>query len=457
MSVSERVSTVSAVLSRREALVAGVTAAGGLFTGCTVPASESGSRHEDRVASRDEAIDGSGWPQVAHDAWNTSYTTTSTGPRSNVEVAWTASPGDVAFFQPVVTDDVYVTEDQFDGAVYALDETDGSVRWNKTAGPMMEWPPAIHDDTLFVLVTTEDGRTLLNAFDRRDGTLSWTTRVAATRRGPPPIAPTVAGGRVFVPAGSGVTAVAIDTGEIEWTTDLATAIQKERGGVRSTIWTTPTVRGGYVYTFDQNEGRGTERRVYAFDRDTGTREWTTTLSVPREYWGLDAHVLASTQELYVIASGRETQSAIGGVEQPPPSGGGRVYALDPESGQRRWSHDVAGINAGMPALADEMLYLPRFQTRESDSQLVALNTADQTVAWTTTFDKAPESVAATPETLYVGGRGLDAINPSDGTRRWRTLSGHNVGAPVVAQDSVYASFAPEGEADQTRITAIRER
>jgi outer membrane protein assembly factor BamB len=65
------------------------------------------------------------------------------------------------------------------------------------------------------------------------------------------------------------------------------------------------------------------------------------------------------------------------------------------------------------------------------------------------------SPTVTPETVYVGeGRGVAAVDRSEGTRRWRLPVDGLVGSPVVVGGTIYLQTSPR-RGKQHRLLAIR--
>lgn len=251
------------------------------------------------------------------------------------------------------------------------------------------------------------------AFDRETGEQVWTATVSG---GLPDGPPTLADGRPFLARGSGLgdtaAVLALDTGgRTVWTREFpsdvdldahvavdgrrvfaATTTGDGRGEVVALdkrngdrLWTAPTdapvataptVGAGSVFVADADGG------VHAFAVDGGDRYWRR--SFPRPGGGGFAHV---TGELYYASragvhrldpvEGTEGWREPTGEAAPPAVGaeavyfgtrgdGPGLYALDRESGERRWSHpfpeffvrDVAqgGVRLA-PALADGGLFV----------------------------------------------------------------------------------------------------
>jgi outer membrane protein assembly factor BamB len=406
--------------------------------------------------SHREATASGAWPQLAHDARNTSYSAGTDGPLSDVEVAWTAAPDEAEFHVPAVTDAVYLAERR-DGSAYALDRHDGTVTWRNGSLSGTHWPVAVHEDRLLVVTGGGEDTAALRAFDARDGTQLWARDTGASSGGFLPVAPTVTDEAVFLATDTGVTALEVDTGDRRWATNIAGDLLQPEPD-RPMRWTTPAVRGPYVYTFDRNESEGPGRQVFALDRETGARLWSRTLTAPEPWQGFDNHVLASEDRLVVTVSGvinddTEPDGAGGGT---PDRYGGRVFVLNPTSGAVRWTRDVDGT-IGVAALGGERLYLPTYNTESDIEQLRAIDLAARERDWGQTFDEIVTAVAATDEAVYANADGLVAVDADDGTQLWTELADQPVGSPVVADGAVYATLVGGGEFEGATIAAVTER
>jgi outer membrane protein assembly factor BamB len=391
----------------------------------------------------------SNWPQIAHDPQNTRHNPEATAPRADVEIAWTTPLGGAEIYEPVVTDDVYVTESGDDGSVFGIDRSDGSVRWKNGSLPRVRWPAAVHEDKILVITRTSTVQEqpantsvscTLHALDRRSGSQIWATAITASALSFPPIAPKVADGCVFVASLTGIIAIDVETGTKKWSHDISDG-----------LWITPAVRDELIYTVDQRESHGRERHVYAVDRETGNRRWTKTVHVPNEWSIFFNLVIAGEQGLFVLVSGGVHESSFSYVR-----GGGRLFVLDPQSGDIRWMQDFEGTTR-VPACTSDRLFVPVHDPATDIDTLQAVDLEDQQVSWTRRCSNVIEVVTATDNAIYMSGDGLKAIDASDGRQVWQELSGHPVGAPIISGDTVYATYGPQGSIEPIGIVAFREQ
>lgn len=133
-------------------LAASGAALTGVLAGCT-------GIDEDSFSPGSDAD--TGWPMPRAGPRNTAFVSDATGPREGASERWTHEEGfDVR--TPVVADGTaFVPTAE---ALIALDTTDGSERW-RFAPDDQPWPapPVVHDGTVFVTASDEDGMYALDA------------------------------------------------------------------------------------------------------------------------------------------------------------------------------------------------------------------------------------------------------------------------------------------------------
>jgi hypothetical protein len=212
------------------------------------PATTGAETTDARIRS---SVPGS-WPQVGHDARNTSFAPGATGPRGDVSIAWTAI-GDRSVFRPVVGEQLYLTENWTDGRALSLDSADGSKRWANADLPPMRWAPALHGDRVLVITRTESNEGRLHALDVATGEKQWVSMITASSSKLPTIGPTVADDRIYIGSDTGVIALDAVSGEKVWKTELKkNVVETGDGPIYRTVWAKPAVTDTHVYTFDRN-------------------------------------------------------------------------------------------------------------------------------------------------------------------------------------------------------------
>ena len=182
-----------------------------------------------------------------------------------------------------------------DGALVAIDATDGTERWRtsiSTTGPARS--PAFADGRVYVAA---DGGGFV-AVDAADGTIDWRFDTGDLSLGSAVVADGVAylGG------------TATDGRGMLWAIDSATGT--ERWHIEQPIFS-PAVSGGVAYSGSDELG------VFALDPSDGRQLWTFPVQGP-------ARPLAVADGIAYVAAGGEH----------------RVYALDARTGAERWRFDL---------------------------------------------------------------------------------------------------------------------
>lgn len=395
----------------------------------------------------------SAWPQVAHDARNTRYASSARGPREAATVAWSALGGRPVY-PPVVGDSLYLTEAWTGGTALSLASEDGATRWTNRDLPPMRWGPALHGDRLFVLTREQGNVVRMHALDTATGERDWVREEGVTASaGRPPIGPTVRDGSIYLASSRGIVACAAEMGEVEWTATLGPhVVETEDGPTWRTDWAVPAVTDDCAFTFDTNESYRPTREVFAVDRETGDREWTAELAVG-DGWYLSGHVVACEDRLFVSAN-KPTISVEAGDSIRP--GSGRLFALDPTSGEIIWDWKRPDATLGIPAYADGTVYVPASAPETGTGRLHALAADDGSGTWAYPTSGALRTPTIASDTVYLTHGGtLAAIAISDGTRRWRLDIGETLGSPIVVGDTAYVVTRP-GRDYESALLAVRE-
>lgn len=268
------------------------------------------------------------------DAANSGCRPTGAAPRGRVTTQWVAETGGGHVSAPVVADGtVFVAADT--GRLYALDERDGSLRWERAIRPDGGGvpSPAVLDGTVYVAV---EGT--IRALDAGTGEDRWVLETADRFIGPP----TVSGGVLYVGGidrdPSYLHAVDVDTGERRWRFDIG---RGTRGA--------PGVRGGRVYVGSN------DFELYAVDADTGEERYRASTASARAFGSAPSVV---GDAVYV-----------GNAD-------GRTYVLDADTGQIRTAFETDGWTYPSPAVAEGTVCQASF-----DGVLYAFDRSEETVRW----------------------------------------------------------------------------
>ncbi|WP_135830297.1 outer membrane protein assembly factor BamB family protein [Halorussus halobius] len=386
--------------SRRAFLAAAATASAAVTAGCT--------------GSEPVPID-QRWPQFGFDAANTAHNPDAAGPAEEPSASWVHVGG--SYYrnstQPIVGDAVYANT-AYDG-LYALDPTDGGVRWHDSADGYAPLTPALADDALALpyrvglrAVAADGG---LRAFGRTVGYGRWLTDLDY-----PESSPTVADDALVV--GIGISGHSSGDG------GRVVAVEREDGTVRwefpveTSVWAAPAVADGVVYAAardDDQRDPGTQGTVHAIDLGDGAEVWSRRLGESARYNPVDAPVVGDGL-VYV------------------PTGTGPLVALAADSGEEVWRlAPPDGVQAS-PALADGVLYVACL-----DGRLRAVDAETGQSEWTAASEAFSGGPTVGERGVYaVGGDGeLTSWTPG-GRERWRVRVDPPVsGSPVPAGGRVF--------------------
>jgi outer membrane protein assembly factor BamB len=196
--------------------------------------------------------------------------------------------------------------------------------------------------------------------------------------------------------------------------------------------TTPTVVGDTVYlTRGAPTDGAPEATLEAFGVATGERRWSKSLDADFAFHAPNSDFRPVYHDETVYVNVNEG-----------------VTAVDAATRQVRWAVSYDGMFNDLPVATDDGVYLGGAVRVEDDNDpphrgskpgLVALS-HDGEERWRATTDERmgrPHVPAATEDTVYVSfGHELAALDPADGSDRWRTEVGTRTTTPVVADDAI---------------------
>jgi len=237
------------------------------------------------------------------------------------------------------------------GAFYALNASDGTMRWQYPADgkarTFFATTPALSAG--FLYVTDDNGQAY--KLDAATGKLVWTTKLEGTIRS----APIISNGVVYFGSGnSHGYALSTDTGKVIWDTAM--------GGP---ITTSPTITGGLV-VFNSSDGN-----VYSLNARTGKKGWAVQFAadpslVPPVYDGATLYIAAG-DTLYGLdpnnGSKRSTIKLPTNILIPPTVSSDSVYVITQTNelyaltlaGRKRWSVTLDAAETAPPLLAGSLL------------------------------------------------------------------------------------------------------
>ena len=274
--------------------------------------------------------------------------------------------------------------------------------WEFFAKQLIEFPPALEDDQLYVVNKTGQVFGLRTS----DGKQLWTRNLGNDVSGP-----AYADGTLYL-AQLGGTVAALDpeTGREQWAFKAGSELESS-----------PLAAEGRVY-FGSDDGH-----LYALDAHSGKLDWRARL-------GADIKASPSFSDGRVYVGDYE----------------GTIFAVDADSGKTVWSTDTAKLPPGgdggfysSPAIAFDRL----FEARD-DGTVYALDLSSGRLDWHFKASNAIYSspaaaeVPGTPPSIYVGSydHQLYALDAESGKERWRfDVGGQVPGTPTVVGRTVYTS------------------
>lgn len=423
------------MVSRRELLIAGTTAAAVGVAGC-------GALSNGRVETYATSAD---WRFIHHDTRHTGFNPHASGPKTAPTERWSIPVyggyddwrcGYLGAPTPVIVNDrVYVGGEQLsahrvaDGSeLWAVGETDsfhglaytggklytstwqddkadpaiaaytpsGTRQWHKSFDTAPIRRLIVADGTIY----TASGGDLLS-LAASDGSEQWRLRAGSFGV---LAAVTTAGLYTTIESNTGVAARNRNRGLLDtvtgapptprWSHDFDTGRLSDGPVVANETILVPQKTEYYPYNSPENA------RLHAISLD-GTRRWApevgTTATTPTV--GTNTVYQKSATHPEIIDKGSYVKSHFDA----------RIAAYDLQSGRERWVRKFVGLGDWRipPVLADGILYVPLYDTTTDRCRLRALDASDGHSRWERTLDAPAYHLAAVDTTLYV--------STSDGT------------------------------------------
>jgi len=344
-----------------------------------------------------------------------------------------------------------------------------AVVWAVDVGGSLKSQPTVSDGTVHVAVGGPQLSTPTPGGDRPAGpvgtlalddgsTRSWTSLPA-----PPTGSPAALGDATYVTVGgsNGYTGVdqrlvKVVDGEVRW----------QSSGVDYFLSLLAT-GDGRAYLGTSDDALSTSgQSLFAVDTSDGETRWRTTSGDAFEGALVDGGLLvdlAGQAAVHYDAADGNERWRIEGAPEFDGEGGASVVdgavlvtvqepsgealaAVDLETGTERWSFDAAGeppfVTAGA-TVADGLAV-----GVEYDGTVFGLDPADGTPAWEYAAGEEPTEPVAVDGTVYVGGGGaVHAVAPVDGTARWSVGLGGDVRRVRATPDVVVATRTTDAVAE----------
>jgi hypothetical protein len=260
----------------------------------------------------------------------------------------------------IVTKDIYFGQ----GAVYALNEGDGTLNWTYAFGSMAsEGPPAVANGVVFVPTNDPGSNCVMWAIDATLGTYQF--KMPSTCQWSSFFAPTALGGSVLQTSQAGsVYSYSIFSGGLQWTVPAGAYDQ-----------TTPAADAQYAYQYGFSTG---SPALNVFDRMTGAT--VASIADPfapasSGYSTFSAPMLGATGDAIVYSGGGFSGRAASSSEQ---------YGSRPLVSYNVTGKTIAWRSANAylthPAIANGVIYA----ARNAPATLDALSEADGHILWSWT-------------------------------------------------------------------------
>ena len=342
-----------------------------------------------------------------------------------------------------------------EGALLALDATNGAEQWSFNTEGAIESSPTVVDGTVYVgsnagvyphvyavdaetgeeewstqvedhvglsSPTVVDGLVFIGcgegnvyALDAADGTERWSVDTPRAVGG----SPTVVDGTVYFNSGNSpyvddpahLYALDAACGSMQWSTEF----ESIRGGESS-----PTVADGMVYVGNLND------HLYAVDADTGDVEWSVDTGA-----GVRSSPTVVDGRVFVGSGGRTVDDGVGTR--------GLLVALDADDGTPLWEFEVPdGITVSSPTVVDGTVIVGG--TSGSKDSVIAVDVVTGQQQWGYGEAGEASSVVSSPTVangmVFVKDQNgtLYALSPGSGSVVWSTSVGGSPSSPTVVDD-----------------------
>ena len=230
---------------------------------------------------------------------------------------------------------------------------------------------------------------------------------------------------------------------ISSTVGATSGLAQESGGevlwefeTGSAVWSSPTVVNGTVYV------ASSDSIVYALDADTGNEQWR----------------FQTEQDIEASPTVVDGTVFIGSTDW-------MVYALDADSGEEQWRFETDDDVLSSPTVGTDAVYVG-----SNDNTLYALDRASGEERWRYETERTVSSsptvvdigVGTSDETVFVGSKGLHAVDAESGEQVWQAAIGNVDSSPTVTDLSASGGWSAESDSatvfvgsDNTRVHAIK--
>jgi outer membrane protein assembly factor BamB len=348
------------------------------------------------------------WPRYGYDAGRTRFFASAVL-KPPFRVGWRLQDYALLEFPPVIYDDTLFLLDD-DGSAKAIDKLDGHVLWQRKVGTLAAASPALAVGQGLIVITLlstnagagqAPGNGRVEALSMHDGRVIWSHAVPAGSE----TSPLAYGNEVYFGDQAGdVEGLNVADGRVLWTFHASGAV---KGG--------PSLSDGRLYFGDYSG------HVYALDAASGREIWssgagvgnfysTAAVAFGRVYLGnTDGRVYSFSASTGALAWATQTGAyvyASPAVAEVPHLGAtvyigsydGSFYAFDARSGAVRWSHPSGGRISGSATIVGGVVYYSVLGSRRT----IGLDLRDGRQVFSYP-DGAFNPVVCDPHAIYMDG------------------------------------------------------
>jgi outer membrane protein assembly factor BamB len=363
-----------------------------------------------RTKKKRDPLAGFRWAQYGYSQDRRRYLPTDFSLRPPFRRRWNWNGHTLLEFPPIIVGDrLYVTKN--DGVVVALNRRNGKVVWRRDMGYLAASSPAFGAGRVYVTILERErgvkaGR--VGALRARDGKLLWSRPLASRTES----SPLYDDGRIYFGAENGtVYSMGAERGRVAWRFRAAGAVKGGLALADGKLYF--GAYGGSVYALWKRSGRvawHTGTRGATFGLAAGNFYSTPAVAYGRVYVGnTDGNMYSFSSESGKLAWRRGTGSyvyaspAVAHVPGGQPtvyfgSYDGTFYALDARSGATRWTYRDGGKISGAATVVGNIVYYSNWGKRNT----TALGARTGRRVWTSTRG-AFNPVVSNGDTVYLTG------------------------------------------------------
>lgn len=380
------------------------------------------------------------WLAARFDAQNTAHNPAAAPPTSRPDRRWSVDAGSVTRvyrvpWWPVVAGGRVLVASS--DAVSALSAADGSVTWRFEPDAETRDQPTATGDAVLVGTTDETLHTLSVRDGSREESLDAPDWGGVSYEGVVPVrSPTVANGRLYVPR-DGAFYVFDGSGRTRWRAYLPASTTANPAVVGETVVAAAGGAGAYAF-------RPSDRSAW----ESPTADFDEALAWQFSPGSTDGRVTVPVAPTVARGHAYVSTWTVAGSE-----GAGALYALDADTGEVQWRHEVGGRSrhvdwASTPAVADGTVYVGG-----SAGPLVALDADTGRVRWSAAFRDVRSVAVGGGVVVAAGQSGVAAFDAATGERHWHHAVGAGSGV-ALAGTAVYVTTYGQGPRPPVRLLGL---